>query len=186
MLIGLVLNGCYNSQQKEAIEKCRRNCKYPLTFEVINTSSTSIPARIDTTTYGVCYCRQYNNGTYYTNSFKLKEYDLLWKVDDYISFLYFDKLRIDSIRTYTIREDCPGYTSFKVTYSAKNAFGVPEEDTRYFEIVKDCVYDLYNFSDIDTISINRFVNNSPKKIFRTRDEIEKYLQDFESNFKLKN
>lgn len=38
ILIGLTLNSCYNSQEKEAIEECKKSCMYPLTFEVIETS----------------------------------------------------------------------------------------------------------------------------------------------------
>ena len=54
--------------------------------------------------------------------------------------------------------------------------------------------DVYNSSkwnidvftrNIDTISINSFINNSPNKIFEDMFEIEKYLKHFKSNFKLK-
>lgn len=74
MLIGLALNGCYNAKEMEAIEECKKSCMYPLTFEVIETSSTS----------------SYDNG---------------------------------------------GYV-FKVTYSCKNAFGVPCLNSRTFFINK--------------------------------------------------
>lgn len=192
MLIGLALNGCYNAQEKEAIEKCKRNCKYPLTFEVIETSSTSHPAKIDTTTIGVCYIR-YSKSV--TNSFKIYRKFGVWDFNykDF-HFDYGRPCRIDSIHTYTVRRYCPRYTFFKVTYSCKNGFGVPCQDSRYFDIIGNYISDYNNPYDRDyddfietrnTISTNHFINNSPGKIFKDEYEIKEYLCDFKSNFKLK-
>lgn len=205
MLIGLALNGCYNAQEKEAIEICKKSCKYPLTFEVINTSSTSISASDDTTISGVCYIRHSKS---ISDSFKFTEHDCVIYddniYDDDVDVLVeeakrivreatgldFNNVRIDSIRTYTIKRSYPGYELFGITYSCKNAFGVPVENFRIFSIignyVSDNPYDRDDFIRIDTISVNRFVNNSPKKIFKNDSEVYRYLHDFESNFKLKN
>ena len=100
MLIGLALNGCYNAQEKEAIEVCKRSCNYPLTFEVIETSSTSC-----------------DNGDY----------------------------------------------EFEVTFSAQNAFGVPCQHSRIF-----------------------LITNDDQVLGKFEDEVKEYLNNFKSNFKLKN
>ena len=188
MLIGLALNGCYNAQEKEAIEKCRRNCKYPLTFEVINTSSTSYPPKaylIDLE--GVCYIRHSES---ITDSFKIFYHRDNWYVHDIFKYW---PCRIDSIRTLTIKQGYPSFTQFTVTYSCKNDFGVPCQDSRSFIIINDClVSDFYvrYFDDffirITTTHVNHFINNSPDKLFKSIYEVEKYLNNFESNFKLKN
>lgn len=235
MLIGLVLNGCYSAKEKEAIEVCKRNCKYPLTFEVIETSSTSYPAKIDITTFKECYINRpknmddivamdviaaadsvimaargmdmshltrtypvYPDPVLVPDSFKIYG-DSIDERDDYkIQYVnYYDKFKIDSIHTYTVKKYYPGYELFKVTYSGKNDFGVPCLDSSKFLIINDQILDLDNddwwnsdvandIEIIDTISINRFINNSPDKIFKSKDEFEKYLNNFESNFKLKN
>lgn len=225
MLIGLALNGCYNAQEKEAIEICKKSCKYPLTFEVIETSSTSYPAIIDTVTFKKCYINLPENmdeiiaesviieaekllgmdvsrrltrtsSVLVPDSFKIYG-DSIDVRDDYkIEYVnyYDDNFRIDSIHTYTIKSIYPGYERFDVTYSCKNAFGVPCQYFRSFGIIGRYVSDLSNPYDMDydyfvredTISVNCFINNSPDKIFKSKDEVIEYLHDFKSNFKLKN
>lgn len=210
MLIGLALSGCYNAQEKEAIEICKKSCKYPLTFEVINTSTSYLAEIGDTTFRRRCYISHLNS---VTDSFEFTEYDcdiycdiydddvdveLSRKVNRIINEAIgaigldfnFNNVRIDSIRTYTIKRSYPRYTRFEVTYSAKNAFGVPVENSSIFYIIGNYVSDnprnINDFIRIDTISVNRFINNSPKKIFKNDSEVYRYLHDFESNFKLKN
>ena len=61
ILIGLALNGCYNAQEKEAIEICKKkSCKYPLTFEVINLHNKS------NSNYLICKNKKSSNKTIYT------------------------------------------------------------------------------------------------------------------------
>ena len=210
MLIGLALNGCYNTQEKEAIEVCKKSCKYPLTFEVIETSSTSYPASIDTITLKECYINRppadfidtiVNEGygrdlsSAISESFRIIDN----RIDEYGYYIIAKSgnFRIDSICTYTTKRYYPGYELFKVTYSGKNDFGVPCLDSSEFLIINDQILGLdnndwwdsdvaNNIETLDTISISRFINNSPDKIFKSGYEINKYLNNFESNFKLKN
>lgn len=193
ILIGLTLNSCYNSQEKEAIEICKRSCKYPLTFKVMDTYSILIPAKIDTITYsGICYIK-YSNSV--IDSFKIRydNFSDYWDHDYYdgYNYDYTRSCKIDSIHTYTIKRDYPTYTNFHIAYFTKNDFGVPYEEYMNFYIINGNVYNSNKWNidiftrNIDTISINHFINNSPNKIFEDMFEIEKYLNHFKSNFKLK-
>lgn len=205
MLIGLVLNGCYSAQQEKAIEMCKRKYKY---LEVIDTSSLLEPDRIDTMTFKVCYTSRPANrvdtivsevcGRDLTNSVS-ESFEIYEPPHDNLSDDFRSSgFRIDSIRTYTTSHYIHEHTRFRVTYSYKNDyFEVPHLDSREFLIINDQVLCLDDddwwdsnvaaaIETVDTISVNRFINNSPDKIFKSEDEVKEYLNNFESNFKLKN
>jgi len=194
ILIGLTLNSCYNSQEKEAIEICKRSCKYPLTFKVMDTYSILIPDRIETVTInGICYI-SYSKSI--IDSFKIyNQYANHWDFNyEDFNYDYSKPCRIDSIHIYTVKRYCPKHTFFEVNYSCLNAFGVPCQHSRHFNIVNDYLIDpadrfSLNYDDFikieDTICINHFINNYSNKIFKAKVEVEEYLNNFESNFKLK-
>lgn len=217
MLIGLALSGCYSSQQEKAIEMCRKSCKYPFTFEVIDTFSILVPDHSDTMTFKVCYTSRpatkvdtivnevkalYGNASHLTGtvseSFKIySDNDNIFNEESGADIY---NIRIDSIYTYTTSSHIHEHTFFKVTYSYKNdyskvPFKIPHQDSHEFLIINDRVLDnddwwnsdvADDIETIDTISVNCFINNSPDKIFKSEDEVKEYLNNFESNFKLKN